>query len=61
MKSVMSHDFGQVPLTEIERSTFDRSHGCKTAFNSGYLVPFYCDEVLPGDDFSQHCFRYNRS
>lgn len=51
MKSVMSHDFGQVPLTDIERSTFDRSHGVKTAFDSGYLVPFYLDEVLPGDDF----------
>ena len=53
MKSVMSHDFGQVPLTDIERSTFDRSHGYKTAFNSGYLVPFYVDEVLPGDEFSR--------
>ena len=52
MKSVMSHDFGQVPLTDIERSTFDRSHGYKTAFDSGYLVPFYVDEVLPGDEFS---------
>lgn len=51
MKSVMSHDFGQVPLTDIERSTFDRSHGYKTAFNSGVLVPFYIDEVLPGDEF----------
>lgn len=51
MKSVMSHDFGQVPLTDIERSTFDRSHGYKTAFDSGVLVPFYCDEVLPGDEF----------
>lgn len=51
MKSVMSHQFSRIPTTEIERSTFDRSHGCKTAFDSGYLVPFFLDEVLPGDEF----------
>lgn len=51
MKSVMTHDFSRIPTTAIERSTFDRSHGIKTAFDSGYLVPFYLDEVLPGDTF----------
>lgn len=54
MPSVMkgSHAFSQVPAVRIERSTFDRSHGYKTTFNSGYLVPFYCDEALPGDTFN---------
>lgn len=51
MKSVMVHDFSRVPQTSIQVSTFDRSHGVKTAFDSGYLVPIYCDEVLPGDTF----------
>ena len=51
MKSVMNHNFGQVPLSSIEKSTFDRSHGYKTAFNEGKLIPFYVDEVLPGDTF----------
>ena len=52
MKSVMSHDFSRIPRSEIQVSTFDRSHGVKTAFDSGYLVPIYIDEVLPGDTFT---------
>lgn len=50
--SVMSHSFSQVPKAEIPRSTFDRSHGHKTTFDAGYLVPFLVDEALPGDTFS---------
>lgn len=50
--SVMSHSFSQVPKAEIPRSTFNRSHGLKTAFNSGYLVPIFVDEALPGDTFN---------
>lgn len=49
MKSVMSHNFAQVPNAEIQRSQFDRSHGWKGTFLASYLVPFYVDEVLPGD------------
>lgn len=48
----MVHQFSQVPQVEIPRSTFNRSHGYKTTFDSGYLVPFYIDEALPGDSFS---------
>lgn len=33
------------------RSRFDRSSSVKTTFKSGKLVPFYLDEVLPGDTF----------
>lgn len=51
MKSVMTHKFSQIPRVEIPRSVFDRSHGHKTTFDSGYLVPFYIDEALPGDSF----------
>ena len=52
MRSVMKHQFSQVPRAEIQRSSFDRSHGYKTTFDAGYLVPFYVDEYLPGDTFS---------
>lgn len=52
MKSVMRHQFAQVPRAEIPRSSFDRSHGFKTTFNSGYLVPIFVDEALPGDTFN---------
>jgi hypothetical protein len=52
MKSVMSHQFGRVPHADIPRSSFDRSHGVKTTFDSGYLYPFFVDEALPGDTFN---------
>lgn len=48
----MKHQFSQVPKAEIQRSQFNRSHGYKTTFNSGYLVPVFVDEVLPGDTFN---------
>jgi len=51
-KSVMVHQFSQVPRAEIPRSSFDRSHGYKTTFDSGLLIPFYVDEALPGDTFN---------
>ncbi len=51
-KSVMTHNFSDVPKAEIPRSSFDRSHGYKTTFDVGRLVPFYCDEALPGDTFN---------
>jgi hypothetical protein len=41
-----------IPSATIPRSTFDRSHGYKTTFNAGYLIPFYVDEALPGDTFN---------
>ena len=52
MKSVMSHQFSEVPKANIERSSFDRSHGVKTTFDAGYLVPILVDEALPGDTFN---------
>lgn len=52
MKSVMQHQFSQVPTADIPRSVFNRTHGYKTTFDSGYLVPFFVDEALPGDTFN---------
>jgi len=48
-KSVSSHNFAMVPKADIPRSTFDTQYAHKTTFDGGYLVPIYCDEVLPGD------------
>lgn len=36
---------------DMSRSRFDRSHSLKTSFNVGDVIPFYVDEVLPGDTF----------
>lgn len=52
LPSVMTHAFSQVPRADIPRSSFDRSHGHKTTFNAGYLVPVFVDEALPGDTFN---------
>lgn len=51
MRSTQNHTFSQVPKAQIPRSSFDRSHGLKTTFNEGMLIPIYCDEVIPGDIF----------
>lgn len=51
MKSVMQKNFASVPKVKLPRSSFNRSCGYKTAFNSGYLVPFFVDEAYPGDTF----------
>jgi len=52
VKSVMTHQFSQVPSVQIPRSSFDRSFGMKTTFNEGLLIPIYWDEVLPGDTYN---------
>lgn len=52
MRSVMKHQFSQVPRADIQRSSFDRSHGMKTTFDASYLIPIYYDEALPGDTAS---------
>ena len=52
MQSVMKHDFKQVETLSAPRSSFDRSFGYKTTFDAGFLIPFYIDDVLPGDTFN---------
>lgn len=43
--------FALNPSIDIGRSTFDRSSSVKLSFDVGELIPFYVDEVLPGDTF----------
>lgn len=43
--------FSMVPKAEVPRSTFIIQKTHKTTFDSGYLIPVYCEEVLPGDSF----------
>jgi hypothetical protein len=44
--------FNQVPRLDITRSRFKRRQDVKLTMNAGKLIPFYVDEVLPGDTFS---------
>lgn len=60
LPTVMKHEFSRVPQADIQRSTFDRSHGLKTTMDAGYLVPIYVDEVLPGDTFSLNAQGFGR-
>ena len=56
----MEHQFSEVPKATIERSSFDRSHGVKTTFDAGYLVPILVDEALPGDTFNTNMTAFAR-
>lgn len=60
MQSAIPSSLTGVPTVTTPRSTFNRSHGFKTTFNEGYLVPFYVDEVLPGDTFNMHATIFSR-
>ncbi len=51
MKTVMQHNFASIEAARIERSSFNRSCGYKTTFDADYLIPFFIDEVIPGDTF----------
>lgn len=50
-RNVESH-FSLLPNVDISRSRFDRTSSLKTSFNVGDIIPFYVDEVLPGDTFN---------
>lgn len=58
--SVMTHSFANIPDVSVPRSSFNRSHGYKTAFDSGYLVPIFVDEALPGDTFNLRMHAFTR-
>jgi hypothetical protein len=51
-RSVNTHQFAMVPRADIPRSKFDVQSAHKTTIDSGYLVPVYVNEVLPGDTFN---------
>lgn len=43
--------FLQVPQMHTSRTRFNRDQTILTTFDSGRLIPFFVDEVLPGDTF----------
>ncbi len=51
-RNVESHFALNPTRIDISRSTFDRSSSVKTSFNAGDIVPFFLEEVLPGDTFN---------
>lgn len=51
-RNVESHFAMNPTRVDISRSKFDRSFSVKTSFNAGDVIPFYVEEVLPGDSFN---------
>lgn len=51
-RNVESHFALNPTRIDMSRSTFDRSSSVKTSFNVGDVVPFFLEEVLPGDTFN---------
>ena len=44
--------FNQIPQMKASRTRFNRDQTILTTFDAGKLIPFYVDEVLPGDTFN---------
>jgi hypothetical protein len=44
--------FNEIPQMKASRTRFNRDQTILTTFDAGKLIPFYVDEVLPGDTFS---------
>lgn len=44
--------FNKIPQMKASRTRFNRDQTILTTFDAGKLIPFYVDEVLPGDTFS---------
>ena len=51
-RSTNQFTFAKVPTIQAPRSSFDRPNTHKFTMDENYLVPFFWDEILPGDAFS---------
>lgn len=62
LQSVLTpqQQFAKVASPMVQRSTFNRSHGYKTTFDAGQLIPFYVDEALPADTINMNCTVFGR-
>lgn len=51
-QSVSAHQFAMTPRPDVPRASFNIDFTHKTTFDAGYLVPVFCEEVLPADSFN---------
>lgn len=42
---------GSAPQKQYQRANFDLSYEWRGTFSMGQLIPFYCEETIPGDTF----------
>lgn len=52
MRSAKNKFFSSPPSLKYPRTAFDRSHGVKTTFDAGYLIPIFVQQAIPGDTMS---------
>ena len=57
---VSQNDSAMVQRADVPRSKFNGSWSRKTTFDASYLVPFMCDEILPGDHMKYNVTAYVR-
>lgn len=55
-----NYQFATNPSIDAPRSSFNRSFQHKTTFDSGLLIPIFCDEVYPGDTFNLNMTAFAR-
>lgn len=60
IKSAFQNHFANIPQINRPRSQFKRVSRHKHTFDEGLLIPFYLDEVLPGDTFNVKCQMFSR-
>lgn len=60
IQSAFQDHFAQLPNIGRPRSQFKRVSRHKHTFDAGYLVPFYLDDVVPGDTFNVRASMFAR-
>lgn len=60
IQSAFQSHFAQIPQINRPRSQFKRVSRHKHAFDEGLLIPFYLDDVLPGDTFNVRASMFAR-
>lgn len=51
VKSAFQNHFANIPQIQRPRAQFVRPYRTKHTFDEGELIPFYLDDVIPGDTF----------
>lgn len=54
------HSFAMIPRSDIPRSRYMLQQDTRDTMNAGDLVPIYCEEMLPGDQFSGEATLFGR-
>lgn len=60
IKSAFQNHFAEVPQVKRPRSQFKRVSRHKHTFDEGQLIPFYLDDVIPGDTFNLRASMFAR-